>query len=96
MSDIKDLIYRLRERAKDCIGWEIDPKRKSVEERKSDRISDLLEEAADAIEGMIDAEFKQVMARDWLLKRQVMTDEILAALDSADYKQRTFGWPREL
>ena len=93
MSDIKDLIYRLRERAR--IRRQI-PTRKSVEEGKSDRISDLLEEAADAIEGMIDAEFKQVMARDWLLKRQVMSDEILAALDSADYKQRTFGWPREL
>lgn len=93
MSDTKDLIYRLRERAK--IRRQI-PTRKSVEEGKSDRISDLLEEAADAIEGMIDAEFKQVMARDWLLKRQVMSDEILAALDSADYKQRTFGWPREL
>ena len=56
----------------------------------------MLEEAADAIEGMIDAEFKHVMARDWLLKRQVMTDEVMAALDSADYKQRAFEWPREL
>ena len=93
MSDIKDLIYRLRERAR--IRRQI-PTRKSVKEGKSDRISDLLEEAADAIEGMIDAEFKHVMARDWLLKRQVMTDEVMAALDSADYKQRAFEWPREL
>ena len=93
MSDIKDLIYRLRERAR--IRRQI-PTRKSVEEGKPDRISDLLEEAADTIEGMIDVEFKQVMAHDWLIKRQIMSDEVMAALDSADYKQRTFGWPREL
>ena len=85
---MKDLIYRLRERAR--IRRQI-PTRKSVEEGKADRISDLLEEAADAIEGLIDADFKQVMARDWLVKRQVM-----AALDSADYKQRASEWPREL
>ncbi len=82
---MKDLIYRLRERAR--IRRQI-PTRKSVEEGKADRISDLLEEAADAIEGLIDAEFKQVMAHDWLVKRQVMSDEVMAALDSADYKQR--------
>ena len=42
-----DLIYRLRKRAeirRNAIG------RKSVEEGKPDRIADLLEEAADAIE----------------------------------------------
>ena len=93
MSDTKDLIYRLRERAR--IRRQI-PTRKSVEEGKPDRISDLLEEAADTIEGMIDVEFKQVMAHDWLMKRQMMSDEVMAALDSADYKHRASEWPREL
>ena len=90
---MKDLIYRLRERAR--IRRQI-PTRKSVEEGKADRISDLLEEAADAIEGLIDAEFKQVMAREWLVKHQPMSNEMKAALDSADYKQRASEWPREL
>ena len=93
MSDTKDLIYRLRERAR--IRRQI-PTRKSVEEGKPDRISDLLEEAADTIEGMIDVEFKQVMARDWLMKRHMMSYDVMAAVDSADYKQRASEWPREL
>lgn len=45
--DIKDLVFRLRERAR--IRRQI-PTRKSVQEGKSDRISDLLEEAANALE----------------------------------------------
>ena len=49
---MKDLIYRLRERAR--IRRQI-PTRKSVEEGKPDRISDLLEEAADAIEELTTA-----------------------------------------
>ena len=93
MSDTKDLIYRLRESSR--IRRQI-PTRKSVEEGKPDRVSDLLEEAADTIEGMIDVESKQVMAHDWLIKRQIMSDEVMAALDSADYKQRASEWPREL
>jgi hypothetical protein len=43
----QSLVYRLRKRAE--IRRQI-PGRKSVEEGKSDRIADLLEEAADAIE----------------------------------------------
>lgn len=43
----EDLVYRLRERAR--IRRQI-PGRKSVEEGKTDRISDLLEEAALEIE----------------------------------------------
>ena len=42
-----DLVYRLRKRAE--IRRQI-PDRKSVQEGKSDRIADLLEEAADYIE----------------------------------------------
>lgn len=44
---MEDLIFRLRERAR--IRRQI-PDRKSVQEGKPDRISDLLEEAADALE----------------------------------------------
>jgi hypothetical protein len=44
----KDLLYRLRKRAE--IRRAI-PTRKSVQEGKADRIADLLEEAADWIEG---------------------------------------------
>ena len=43
----EDLVYRLKERAR--IRRQI-PTRKSVEEGKPDRISDLLEEAAKEIE----------------------------------------------
>ncbi len=43
----EDIVYRLRKRAE--IRRQI-PGRKSVEEGKPDRISDLLEEAADEIE----------------------------------------------
>lgn len=43
----QSLVYRLRKRAE--IRRQI-PGRKSVEEGKADRIADLLEEAADAIE----------------------------------------------
>ena len=46
MSPDQDLIYRLRERAR--IRRQI-PGRKSVQEGKTDRIADLLEEAADAL-----------------------------------------------
>lgn len=47
MIDEQSLIYRLRKRAE--IRRQI-PGRKSVEEGKRDRIADLLEEAADALE----------------------------------------------
>ena len=49
-SDTVDLIQRLRIRA--AIRRQI-PNRKSVLEGKSDRISDLLEEAANKIESML-------------------------------------------
>ena len=45
--EMEDLIFRLRERAR--IRRQI-PGRKSVQEGKSDRIADLFEEAANAIE----------------------------------------------
>ena len=45
--DETDLVYRLRKRAE--IRRQI-PSRKSVQEGKSDRIADILEEAADEIE----------------------------------------------
>lgn len=47
----EDLIYRLKERAR--IRRQIQT-RKSVQENKSDRISDLLEEAALCIETLLD------------------------------------------
>ena len=50
MNVIDDLIFRLRERAR--IRRQI-PTRKSVQEGKPDRISDLLEEAANTIEQLI-------------------------------------------
>lgn len=46
---VHDLIYRLRERAR--IRRQI-PTRKSVQENRPDRISDLLEEAANVLEQM--------------------------------------------
>lgn len=47
MTGEEDLVFRLRERAR--IRRQI-PTRKSVQEGKPDRISDLLEEAAEEIE----------------------------------------------
>lgn len=47
----EDLIYRLRLRAKIRRGITT---RKSVQEGKPDRISDLLEEAADALEKLME------------------------------------------
>ena len=47
----KDLVYRLRKRAE--IRRNI-PHRKSVQEGKPDRIADLLEEAADYIDDLLD------------------------------------------
>lgn len=49
-STLFDLVYRLRLRAK--IRRSI-PTRKSVQEGQSDRIADLLEEAADTIEALL-------------------------------------------
>lgn len=46
---MQDLVYRLRKRAE--IRRQI-PTRKSVQEGKSDKIADLLEEAADKIESL--------------------------------------------
>ena len=77
---MKDLIYRLRERAR--IRRQI-PTRKSVEEGKPDRISDLLEEAADAIEELTAAKSPQ----EWVQQCLPLHTEVQNALDSADYKQ---------
>lgn len=49
MIDEQDIVYRLRKRAE--IRRQIST-RKSVQEGKPDRMSDLLEEAADEIEGL--------------------------------------------
>ena len=77
---MKDLIYRLRERAR--IRRQI-PTRKSVEEGKTDRISDLLEEAAAAIEQLTVAQSTQ----GWVQQCLPLHIEVQNALDSADYKQ---------
>ena len=58
-----DLVYRLRKRAE--IRRQINT-RKSVQEGKPDRIADLLEEAADALEkrewvGLTKAEFEEAV-----------------------------------
>lgn len=53
MIDENDLVYRLRKRAE--IRRQI-TSRKSVQEGKPDRISDLLEEAANEIEALRDSE----------------------------------------
>lgn len=45
----QDIVYRLRKRAE--IRRQI-PGRKSVDEGKADRIADILEEAADEIDGL--------------------------------------------
>lgn len=50
----EDLVYRLRKRAE--IRRQI-PTRKSVQEGKSDRIADLLEEAANEIERLREIEW---------------------------------------
>ena len=49
VADEQDLVYRLRKRAE--IRRQI-PGRKSVQEGKTDRIADLLEEAANEIESL--------------------------------------------
>ena len=54
MINENDLVYRLRKRAE--IRRQI-PGRKSVEEGKPDRISDLLEEAANEIERLREYEW---------------------------------------
>ena len=77
---MKDLIYRLRERAR--IRRQI-PTRKSVEEGKPDRISDLLEEAAAAIEQLTAAKAPE----EWVQQCLPLHIEVQNALDSADYKQ---------
>ena len=72
-----DLVYRLRERAR--IRRQI-PTRKSVEEGQPDRISNLLEEAADALEQYRTRGYHEVV-------QQPLHDEVQNALYSADYKQ---------
>jgi hypothetical protein len=62
-----DLVYRLRKRAE--IRRQI-PDRKSVQEGQPDRIADLLEEAADALE-----------KREWV---GLTDDEFQACFDHAD------------
>lgn len=53
--DENDLVYRLRKRAE--IRRQI-PDRKSVQEGKSDRIADILEEAANEIERLREVEIR--------------------------------------
>lgn len=63
----EDLIYRLRKRAE--IRRQI-PTRKSVQEGKSDRLADLLEEAAVEIERLRESEialkwYKDINDKEW-------------------------------
>lgn len=62
---VNDLIERLRKRAE--IRRQI-PTRKSVQEGKPDRIADLLEEAADALEN-------NQKGFDWLVQPETRTHE---------------------
>ena len=55
MTNENDLVYRLRKRAE--IRRQI-PDRKSVQEGKSDRIADILEEAANEIERLREVEIR--------------------------------------
>jgi len=54
-----DLVYRLRKRAE--IRRQIST-RKSVQNNEPDRIADLLEEAADAIESLQSAKYSDIMS----------------------------------
>jgi len=71
-----DLVYRLRKRAE--IRRQI-PTRKSVQEGQPDRIADLLEEAADALEkqwvGLTDEEVKDIV---WNLPYEPSQEHIRA------------------
>ena len=58
VTEQQDLVFRLRERAR--IRRQI-PTRKSVQENKPDRISDLLEEAAEEIQFLRDQIIKLSM-----------------------------------
>ena len=55
MTNENDLVYRLRKRAE--IRRQI-PDRKSVQEGKTDRIADILEEAANEIERLREVEIR--------------------------------------
>jgi hypothetical protein len=62
MINEQDLVYRLRKRAE--IRRQI-PSRKSVQEGKTDRMADLLDEAADEIERL----------NEWRLKNEWRMDD---------------------
>lgn len=67
---MKDLIERLRKRAE--IRRQI-PTRKSVQEGAPDRISDLLEEAANAVESLLKTE-RQIKAEAFREAEKMITD----------------------
>jgi ABC-type nitrate/sulfonate/bicarbonate transport system substrate-binding protein len=80
---MNDLISRLRLRAE--IRRQIST-RKSVTEGKPDRISDLLEEAANAIEMLY--KNPQGAAERVQQYYKPLSNEMYAALDAASYKQQ--------
>lgn len=66
-----DLVYRLRKRAE--IRRQI-PDRKSVQEGKSDRIADILEEAANEIERLREVEIRY---KDlWEMYKDLWADDL--------------------
>ena len=89
-----DLVYRLRKRAE--IRRQI-PGRKSVEEGAPDRIADLLEEAANAIEGVQPVDDEKVIQiihnafRDAESYQIPMTEQGLKMADARYYGFRK-GW----
>ena len=78
MIDEQDLVYRLRERAR--IRRQI-PSRKSVQEGKPDRMSDLMDEAAAEIERL----------RGSILKNREQKCKVCGATENIVYDS-WYGW----
>jgi hypothetical protein len=77
-----DLVYRLRKRAE--IRRQI-PNRKSVQEGQPDRIADLLEEAANALEkrewvGLTDEDKESIL--DWSKADNWTTEQIMNVVEN--------------
>jgi hypothetical protein len=85
---MNDLVYRLRKRAE--IRRQIST-RKSVQEGQPDRIADLLEEAADAVEhrgwvGLTDEEIRRIACGDvecWSWSEAALFKSIARAVEAA-------------
>jgi hypothetical protein len=86
----QDLVYRLRKRAE--IRRQI-ATRKSVQEGAPDRISDLLEEAADEIERLktlLNANYGQIVTKQ--KSAQEWVDGLSEAQINSAYEKITGGW----